>query len=200
MAEDRAADWFQLEVAAGVVLSGGVILHATEGVWGIACDPFAESAVRRVSAMKGRQAHKGFVLIGAPGEFDTELDGLSKAIRDDVLASWPGPVTWVVPNHRFPAWVAASDGTVAIRVPGHVQARRLAALCGSALISTSANPAGRTPAHNALVARAYFGQCVDFVLPGKTNFVGRGAIFGRGAASEIRIAHSGRIARAQSTR
>ena len=70
MAEDRAADWFQLEVAAGVVLSGGVILHATEGVWGIACDPFAESAVRRVSAMKGRQAHKGFVLIGAPGEFD----------------------------------------------------------------------------------------------------------------------------------
>ena len=200
MAEGRAADWFQLEVAAGVVLSGGVILHATEGVWGIACDPYAESAVRRVSAMKGRQAHKGFVLIGAPGEFDTELEGLSKAIRDDVLASWPGPVTWVVPNHRFPAWVAASDGTVAIRVPGHVQARRLAALCGSALISTSANPAGRTPAHKALVARAYFGQSVDFVLPGKTNFVGRGSLFGRGAASEIRIAHSGRIARAQSTR
>jgi L-threonylcarbamoyladenylate synthase len=206
MAEHRAVDWFQLEVAAGVILSGGVILHATEGVWGLACDPFAETAVERISAMKHRHAHKGFVLIGAPNEFDTELLDLTREIREGVLAGWPGPVTWVVPNHRFPGWVAASDSTVAIRVPGHEQARRLAALCGSALISTSANPAGRTPAHNALMARAYFGQCVDFVLPGKTNFLshgsstGRGASVGRGAASEIRIACSGRIARARPTR
>ena len=194
MAEERAADWFQLEVAAGVILSGGVILHATEGVWGLACDPFSEAAVRRISSMKRRQADKGFVLIGAPGEFDTELDRLSEATREEVLASWPGPVTWVVPSQRFPGWVEARDGTVAIRVPGHEQARRLAALCGSAMISTSANPAGRTPAHNALVARAYFGQCVDFFLPGNTNCEGRGG------ASEIRIAHSGRIARARLTR
>ena len=60
MAEERAADWFQLEVAAGVILSGGVILHATEGVWGLACDPFSEAAVRRISSMKRRQA--GIVL------------------------------------------------------------------------------------------------------------------------------------------
>lgn len=199
MVEDRAADWFQMEVAAGVILSGGVVLHATEGVWGIACDPFAEAAVRRVSAMKRRHAHKGFVLIGAPDEFDPELDGLSTTTREDVTASWPGPVTWVVPNHRFPAWVAARDGTVAIRVPGHEQARRLAALCGSALISTSANPAGRTPARSALAARAYFGQCVEFVMPGTTNAVGRDAA-GPGGASEIRIARNGRIARARLTR
>lgn len=198
MAEDRAADWFQLEVAAGVILSGGVILHATEGVWGVACDPFAEVAVRRVSELK-RRAHKGFVLIGAADEFDCELDGLSTTVRAQVMASWPGPVTWVVPNHRFPGWVTAADGTVAIRVPGHDQARRLATLCGSALVSTSANPARRCPARNALAARAYFGQRVDFVLPGVTNFNRRGAL-ARGGASEIRIAHSGRIARAQFSR
>ncbi len=223
MVGDRAADWFQLEVAAGVILSGGVILHATEGVWGIACDPFAEAAVRRVSAMKRRRSDKGFVLIGAAGEFDSELDDLSPSARAEVTASWPGPVTWVVPNHRFPGWVAANGGadstgsadaslsstfstlsatlssTVAIRVPGHDQALRLAALCGSALISTSANPAGRTPARSGLAARAYFGGQVDFVLPGRTNFIKSGVEV-RGAASEIRVASSGHIARARPSR
>jgi L-threonylcarbamoyladenylate synthase len=202
MVGGRAADWFQLEVAAGVILSGGVILHATEGVWGIACDPFAEAAVRRVSAMKRRRSDKGFVLIGAAGEFDSELDRLSRAARAEVTGSWPGPITWVVPNHRFPGWVAANGGadstlsTVAIRVPGHDQALRLAVLCGSALVSTSANPAGRTPARSGLAARAYFGGQVDFVLPGRTNFINSGVEV-RGTASEIRIVSSGRIARAR---
>ena len=208
MVGDRAADWFQLEVAAGVILSGGVILHATEGVWGIACDPFDEAAVRRVSAMKRRRSDKGFVLIGAPGEFDSELDDLSPSAREEVAASWPGPVTWVVPNRRFPGWVAANGAavssrttlsTVAIRVPGHDQALRLAALCGSALISTSANPAGRTPARSGMAARAYFGEQVDFVLPGRTNFIDS-VVEVRGAASEIRVAGSGHIARARPSR
>jgi L-threonylcarbamoyladenylate synthase len=214
MVGNRAADWFQLEVAAGVILSGGVILHATEGVWGIACDPFAEAAVRRVAAMKRRRQDKGFVLIGAAGEFDSELDDLSLSAREEVTASWPGPVTWVVPNRRFPGWVAANGGadspgstdsslstlsTVAIRVPGHDQALRLAALCGSALISTSANPTGRTPARSGMAARAYFGGQVDFVLPGRTNFINSGVEV-RGAASEIRVAGSGHIARARPSR
>jgi L-threonylcarbamoyladenylate synthase len=211
MVGNRAADWFQLEVAAGVILSGGVILHATEGVWGIACDPFAEAAVRRVTAMKRRRQDKGFVLIGAAGEFDSELDDLSLSARQEVTASWPGPVTWVVPNRRFPGWVAANGGadspgstdsslstlsTVAIRVPGHDQALRLAALCGSALVSTSANPAGRTPARSGMAARAYFGGQVDFVLPGRTNFIKEV----RGAASEIRVAGSRHVARARPSR
>lgn len=195
MAEQRAVDWFQLEVAAGVILSGGVILHATEGVWGVACDPFCEAAVRRVSAMKERHANKGFVLIGATEAFGRELDGLSAPTRAEVTASWPGPVTWVVPNHTFPGWVTAADGTVAIRVPGHDQALRLATLCGRALVSTSANPAGRMPARSTLAARAYFGERVDFVLPGTTNSI-RGGVATRVGASEIRIAGSGRVARA----
>ena len=202
VAEDRAADWFQLEIAAGVILSGGVILHATEGVWGLACDALAETAVRRISAMKRRPPDKGFVLIGAAGEFDSELERLSESARAEITASWPGPTTWVVPNQRFPGWVAANDGagsTVAIRVPGHDQALRLATLCGGALVSTSANPAGRPPAWSALTARGYFGGQVDFVLPGLTNFIGSGA-GARGAASEIRVACSGRVARARLSR
>lgn len=180
-------DRFQLEIAAGVLLGGGVVLHATEGVWGLACDPFQADAVWRIAELKGREPDKGFVMIGDRGSFDPELELLEPALRRSIEQSWPGPVSWAVPGHRFPAWITAPDGTAAIRVPGHDQARRLSALCGTPLVSTSANPAGRRPATSALAARRYFQGRVDYLLPGR---VGRA-----GGPSEIRIAATGRVMR-----
>ena len=37
---------FHLGVAADVLRSGGIVAHATEGVWGLACDPFDGTATR----------------------------------------------------------------------------------------------------------------------------------------------------------
>lgn len=46
-----------------VLRGGGVIAHATEGVWGLACDPGVEQAVMRIVQLKGRRADKGFILV-----------------------------------------------------------------------------------------------------------------------------------------
>lgn len=181
-------DWFALARAARVISCGGVVAHATEGVWGLACDPFDRDAVRRIARLKGRPDQKGFIVIGAPGVFEAELDGVDAGTRAAIDASWPGAVTWIVANRRFPEWIAAPDATVAIRVPGHAQARRLAACCGGPLVSTSANPAGRPPARDAMAVRRYFGRRVDWILPGRVQ--------GRRGPSEIRVAATGRVTRA----
>jgi L-threonylcarbamoyladenylate synthase len=39
---------------------------------------------------------------------------------------------------------------------------------GWPIVSTSANPSGRSPARNELKARGYFQRQVDYVLPGET--------------------------------
>ena len=49
--------------AAVCLKAGGVIAHATEGVWGLACDPFNRKAVDRILTIKGREAAKGMLLI-----------------------------------------------------------------------------------------------------------------------------------------
>ena len=55
--------WFQLQLAAHHLGCGGVIAHATEGVWGLACDPFNECAVMELATLKQRSGSKGFILI-----------------------------------------------------------------------------------------------------------------------------------------
>ena len=169
--EDRAGiDGFHVRQAARHLRRGGVVAHATEGVWGLACNPFDRSAVGRILALKGRSPRKGLIVIGASADcFAPELKSLPVADRRMVEASWPGAVSWILPNRRFPAWIAGSGGGVAARVPGHAQARRLCAGFGGPLVSTSANPSGRPATANALRVRLWFQGRIDYLLPGRTE-------------------------------
>ena len=156
--------------AVAVLRAGGVAAHACEGVWGLACDPFDRAAVGKVLAIKGRAAVKGLIVVaGAAADFAAELDALDAALAARVRASWPGAVTWLVANRRFPSWVTGGRDTIAIRVPAHDQARALATAFGGPLVSTSANRAGAAPAVSAdEVARALGGD-IDYLLPGETG-------------------------------
>jgi len=159
-----------LERAAQLLRRGGVVAHASEGVWGLVCDPFNRAAVDRVMAIKGRDAAKGLIVVGARAEvFVDELDALEADTAARIRASWPGAVTWVVRNKRFPAWITGGRDTVAIRVPDHAQARALAAAFGGPIVSTSANRSGAEPARTAQAVEDAFGDEVDFILPGETG-------------------------------
>jgi L-threonylcarbamoyladenylate synthase len=161
---------WHLTRAVRVLAAGGVLLHAAEGVWGLACDPFNRHAVKKILELKQRRASKGLILVGSSAEdFLPELAALGPAESAAVQASWPGAVTWVLPNRRFPAWISGGRDSVAVRVSGHPQVRALCAAFAAPIVSTSANPGGRAPARNRLKARAYFHRRVDYVLPGEVR-------------------------------
>lgn len=146
---------------------GGVVAHACEGVWGLACDPLDEAAVERVFDIKGRAATKGLIVIAAGAEaFADELGNLDNATAERIRASWPGAVTWVVPGERFPTWITGGRGTVAVRVPDHAQSRALARAFGAPMVSTSANRSGAPPCLTADDVREVLGDEIDYLLPG----------------------------------
>lgn len=154
----------------------------------MACDPFDEAAVAKVLAIKGRDIAKGLIVIGADAtQFAAELASLDAPAAARIRASWPGAVTWLVANRRYPKWITGEHSSVAIRVPGHEQARALAAAFGAPLVSTSANRAGTQPARSAEEVAATVGAEVDHVLPGETG--------GRGAPSRIVDAATGAVLR-----
>ncbi len=146
---------------------GGVIAYPTEGVFGLGCDPCDEGAVAEILVLKGRPASKGLILIAA--DFDQLLPFVSvppAAVLKRILASWPGPVTWILPAApRVPAWLTGGRSTLACRVTDHPVAARLCRAFGRPLVSTSANPTGRPPARSLLQVRRYFGRRV-LVIPG----------------------------------
>ena len=162
---------FRLRMAAQVVLGGGVIAYPTESIWGLGCDPFNEEAVEQLLELKQRPSGKGLILVAAsPSQFEWLLHDLSQAQQSRLTLSWPGPVTWLVPHRgRVPAWISGDHTTVALRVSAHKRVRQLCRCCDGPLVSTSANTAGSVAAKAPHQVWRYFGEGVDYLLPGQVG-------------------------------
>lgn len=179
----------RLRQAARVLRAGGVIAHATEGVWGLACDALDQHAVSRVLALKRRDVARGLIVIAATAPMlRVFVDPSADDCWDEALPSWPGPTTWLLPAHRdAPWWLTGAHDTIALRQTAHAASAALCAAFGGPLVSTSANISGRPPARSAWQIRARFGRGVDFVAGGVPDQPGR--------PSTIRDARSGRVVR-----
>ena len=184
--------WWHVRRAVRALQTGGVVMHATEGVWGLACDPFDEAAVARLLVLKKRNLGKGLIVIGEAAErFENELDSLGSEDRARIVQTWPGRVTWILPNQMFPYWITGGRDEVAVRVPGHRQARELCREFGGPLVSTSANQSGQPAAVNGLQARrrfraAEFPTPDDYILPGEVATPGRPSLIRTLAGSTLR--------------
>jgi L-threonylcarbamoyladenylate synthase len=184
-----AGDAMHVDRAVRVLRAGGVIAYASEGVWGLGCDPFNADAVLRILDLKSRDVAMGLILVAASVEqLAPLLVHVPRHARAELQQSWPGPVTWVVPiRGELPRWITGRHASVALRVSGHTQLRALCKAYGKPIVSTSANPHGRPPARTALAVRRYFRNHIDYILPGATGSLGR--------PSQIRDALSGRVLR-----
>lgn len=171
-------------------MGGGVIAYPTEAVYGLGCDPLEYPAVQRILDLKRRDAAKGLILIAARLEqLLPYVAPLTPDLRKKLEATWPGPVTWVLPAAAHtPAWLTGGRETLAVRVTAHPLASSLCELCATALVSTSANHSGHPPARSALQVRNSLGPEVDCIVPGLVGPQTR--------PTEIRDASTGAILRA----
>ncbi len=152
------------------IRQGGVIAYPTEAVYGLGCSPGDAAAVSRLRSLKRRHASKGLIVVAAHVEqLETLIDFNREFLTEAVLSSWAGPVTWVLPaSAQVPAWLIGSQHDIAVRVSAHPVVQRLCLSAGP-LVSTSANPAGARPATTAFRVRAYFGNQLDYIVPGETG-------------------------------
>jgi L-threonylcarbamoyladenylate synthase len=176
-----------IEDATERLQQGGVIAYPTEAVWGLGCDPFNERAVHRLLAIKQRPMEKGLILIA--GDLDQlrpylDLAALPSGRLEEVLASWPGPHTWVMPaTERTPAWITGVHASMAVRVSSHPTVVALCRAFGGPLVSTSANLSGQP----APLQRAE----LDPLLLARVDGVSEGETGGLPRATPIRDARTG---------
>ena len=154
--------------AASVIRQGGVIAYPTESCYGLGCDPDNCRAVRRILHIKRRRKEQGVILVA---------DHISRvmryvrffpvATRGEVLASWPGPCTWLLPARKsVSGWVAGNHASIAVRVSRHHAVRALCRNAGMAIVSTSANRARRKALRTAEWVAQEFGSEVDCIMEG----------------------------------
>lgn len=178
-----------LRRAVAVLKRGGIIAYPTEAVYGLGCDPQNASAVRRLIAIKHRIAHKGLILVGASlAQFRPWLRTMNGEQQTRMLASWPGPITWLVPARpNVPRGLRGQHASLAVRVSAHATVRALCEAWDGPLVSTSANISGLPAARTVSEVRRYFGRRVDYIVSGTLG--------GAAKPCEIRDAITGAVVR-----
>ena len=169
---------------------GNVIAYPTEAVWGLGCDPQNEAAVGKILRLKNRPVHKGLILVsGSIAQFEPLLNKLSREQRDKLIASWPGHITWLVPDsdNLTPEWIKGDHQSVAIRVSGHTIVQELCSAFGGPIVSTSANEAGEEAIRSRLILEDKFADKIACIVDGGLGQAAK--------PSEMRDLLSGRVIR-----
>jgi L-threonylcarbamoyladenylate synthase len=116
----------QAQALGACVAAGGVAVFPADTVYGLACDPENEAAVKKLYALKGR-----------PPEKPAAVMFFDLAELGDFGGLLPGGVTLLLPNpeRRFPLACTSDPETLGVRVP-------FLAPVGRPILQSSANLAG----------------------------------------------------------
>ena len=168
-------DWDkQLDEAAEVLRSGGLVAFPTETVYGLGANALDEKAVKNIYKAKGRPADNPLIVHISD---ITALDGLTSSIPTAapglMKAFWPGPLTLVFPkSDRVPDIITAGLDTVAIRMPSHPIALELIRKAGVPVAAPSANSSGKpSPTLAKHVVEDLSGK-IDIIIDGGNSMVG----------------------------
>ena len=143
----------------------------TDTLYGLAADPFSDSAVERIFRAKGRASDQPLPLVAADVE---QIAARFGALSADALLLadrfWPGPLTILVPAPLALApSVSAGTSRVGVRVPAHPVTRALCRAAGSPLTATSANKSGEPATDDPDVVFTHLADAIDVLIDaGKT--------------------------------
>ena len=179
----------QILTAARIIANGGIVAYPTESCFGLGCDPRNTASIKRLLQIKKRSRDKGLILISdCFGRFLYFIDPVPEDKKNIMLASWPGPNTWLCPaKSSTSSWLTGRYTSIGIRVTDHPIAAKLCRAAGTALVSTSANVATRPAIKHAAKVKTVFGDTLDYVI--------EGPIGDRGSPSRIVDLLTGQIVR-----
>lgn len=140
---------------------GGLVAYPTESSYGLGCLPTHRRALRRLMQLKKRPQHKGLIVIGNDlKQLEPLLQRLPENQRRLAQSTWPAAVTFLfAAADSVPALLRGRGREkLAVRVPAHDGARRLCALLGTPLVSTSCNQSGKRACKSEREVRRLFGR------------------------------------------
>ncbi|MBI0583550.1 MAG: threonylcarbamoyl-AMP synthase, partial [Methanomassiliicoccus sp.] len=129
----------RLKQIVGELAAGRLIVYPTETVYGLGCDPFDETAVKRIYMAKRRPFDMAMSIMVKDLRMMEEVALLDDRARHLVKKFMPGPLTIIVTKRpAVPDILTASTNEIGLRIPDNPVAMKLIEEFGP-LVTTSAN-------------------------------------------------------------
>ena len=154
----------------------GVGVMPTDTLYGLVGSAFSRKAINRIYKVKDRDKKKPFIVLISSLK-DLEKFGISKhsllsqKMFTLLQKAWPGKESIILSCKKNSIkklkYLHRGENSIAFRFPKNKKLIEILKKTGP-LVAPSANPEGLKPAENIKEAKAYFGDQVDFYLPGGT--------------------------------
>jgi L-threonylcarbamoyladenylate synthase len=153
--------------AAGILKEGGVVVFATDTVWGVGAAIESNRGIEKLYRIKNREQDKPTaVLVGSMSQAERYGD-FNDAARELVEKYWPGALTVVVSAKKgVNRKILNSNGGVGIRWADNKVVSDLCRGLGGGIVATSANLAGGKPPMNLSEVSGELLTRVDGVVDG----------------------------------
>jgi len=163
-----------LELAASIIVGGGLVAFPTETVYGLGADAMNEDAVRKIYVAKGRPADNPCIVhVDSRAMLDRVACRVSPIADRLIQEFWPGPLTLVLERSPEVApSVSAGLSTVAARMPASRIALELIGSAKTPVAAPSANASGRPSPTSAAHVRDDLDGRIDLILDGGVTNIG----------------------------
>jgi len=156
----------EIDNAALVIKSGGLVAYPTETVYGLGADPFNRIAVLKVFGVKNRDMNKPLSVAVCSIEQMAKLAFTNKMSRKLYENFLPGPITMVMRKKALlPKEINSGSGKIGIRVPDNEIALELIKRAGP-ITATSANISGENETTSPSDVKKQIGDKIDMVIRG----------------------------------
>lgn len=154
-----------LTIASSMLKFGEVIVFPTDTVYGLGANPFNEMSVLKVYEIKGREFNKPLPILVSDINTALKLGVFDERALKLARKFWPGSLTIVVRRKMGIASLAlGGQDKIALRMPNHNVALKLAESLGGAIVGTSANISGFKAAKTAGEAKKMLENRVRLIL------------------------------------
>ena len=173
--------------------AGRLIVYPTETVYGLGCDPFDETAVKRIYMAKRRPFDMAMSIAVRDVAMMEELCVLDDRARRLVKMFMPGPLTLIVTKRpSVPDILTASTNEIGVRIPDHPVALKLIEEFGP-LVTTSANVHSHKSPITCQDAIDDLGASVSVYIDGGPAKLGRPSTIVQLIEGEMAVIRSGAI-------
>ena len=170
---DLEKDLINIEEAANVIKSGGIVAFPTETVYGLGANALNEEAVKKIFIAKGRPQDNPLIVHVANKDIDNLVEEVPEVAKKIMDKFWPGPITIIMKKKDIiPNVTSANLDTVGIRMPSNKVALKLIELTNTPIAAPSANISGRpSPTDIERCIEDLTGR-VDYIIGGEKSNVG----------------------------
>ncbi len=173
-----------------------IIIYPTETSYALGCRAFAQTAVSKLVAVKGRPDGKPLPVLLPSADYLNQF-AIESPLMPLAKRFWPGALTVVIPCFpNLAREVSAHTNMVGVRMSAHPMAAALTEAIGEPIVATSANVSGSPAA----VSTAH---CDAADLKGVAGLVDGGSLQGDAStvvgllAGELEVFRAGRLTKEQ---